>query len=522
MNKTLRCALVSVAVMIAWLAASAGNAFAQSLVPVGARQLVVPFENASRDSRGYWLTEASAVLLTDDLIALGAEAITREDRLEAFDELRVPPIAALSHATVIRLGELVGAAQVVIGSFELKDDQLTVHARAIRLDSGRLFPEIVETGPLADLMPIFDRVARRLLPDSRVAVEQLAEGHQEPAAFEQYIKGVLAESPAAQISFLEQAIKLAPTFQRPRLALWQVHTDQGEHTQALAVVRGVPEDHAQRRRAQFLAALSLINLGQYPQAFDELTLLNSAKRDAALLNDLGVTQLRRPPSASGGKATAYFRDATLADPNDPDFFFNLGYAAWLDRDTQGAIAALREAVRRNAADDAAHYVLGVALQAAGSTAEAAREKELAKQLSSTYAEWEARQSGANPGGNAGTSPGAGSVPRGLERLKLTIDATLHLEDIIVAAGQRDQRELAQFHLDAGRRLAQAERDAEAIAELRRVIYLSPYNSEAHVLLGRLYLRSGRTADAIDALKIAIWSDPANAEAKRLLTEITPP
>ena len=76
----------------------------------------------------------------------------------------------------------------------------------------------------------------------------------------------------------------------------------------------------------------------------------------------------------------------------------------------------------------------------------------------------------------------------------------------MAAEQRDQRELATFHLDAGRRLFRAERDAEAIAELRRAIYLAPYEREAHLLLGRVYLRDGRVRDAIGELKISIWSD----------------
>ena len=74
------------------------------------RLLVVPFENGSRDAQSYWLTEASAVALTDDSIALGAPTITREDRVRAFERLRVPAAATLSHATVIRLGQLVGAA----------------------------------------------------------------------------------------------------------------------------------------------------------------------------------------------------------------------------------------------------------------------------------------------------------------------------------------------------------------------------------------------------------------------------
>ena len=81
-----------------------------------------------------------------------------------------------------------------------------------------------------------------------------------------------------------------------------------------------------------------------------------------------------------------------------------------------------------------------------------------------------------------------------------------MDDAIAAAEQRDQREAAVFHLESGRRLYQAQRDAEAINELRRAIYLSPYDREAHLLLGRAYLREGQIADAIDELKISIWSD----------------
>ena len=43
----------------------------------------------------------------------------------------------MSLATAIRLGQVVGAEQVVIGSFELHGTNLAVKARTIRLDTGR-------------------------------------------------------------------------------------------------------------------------------------------------------------------------------------------------------------------------------------------------------------------------------------------------------------------------------------------------------------------------------------------------
>ena len=479
------------------------TAWAQPSAPL---HLVIPFENAKNEARIYWLSEASAVLLTDDLVALGAAAIRREDRLRAFDRLRVPPVATLSHATVIRLGQVVGAGEVVVGAFEVEQDILAVRARTIRLDTGRISPEIIERGPLTDLLHVYGRIARRIVPDSQVSTVEMEQAYPSLPAFEQYIKGLLAEAPDSQVAFLTHALRLSPRFERARIALWEVHTEQGEHQQALNIVRQVPANHRLAGRAKFLAAISMLNLGQYQAASDAFSELRRAAPDPAIVNNLGVAELKRAGPGAGGRAVSYFGEAVTLDGTDPDLFFNLGYAYWLNRDAQGAIYWLREAVRRNPADDAAHYVLGVALQATGNGAEATREKELARRLSSTYTEWEAKQ------------PGTNQVPRGLERLKLEIEvpASFRVDAAVVASGQRDQRAIATFHLERARRLFEAERDAEAIGELRRTIFLAPYDSEAHLLLGRIYLRTGRQQDAVDALTIALWSDPANTEAKRLL------
>lgn len=184
----------------------------------GTRYLVIPFDNAKQEARLYWLSEGSAVLLTDDLLALGASVITREDRLRAFDSLNVPPIATLSHATVIRLGQLVGATHVVVGAFEQREGTLHVRARAIRLDVGRMLPEVTLNGPLNDMLTIYARVARQLGSASGTAageseLRQIEQGQPPLVAFEQFIKGVLAEAPATKLGYLEEALEIHPPFQ---------------------------------------------------------------------------------------------------------------------------------------------------------------------------------------------------------------------------------------------------------------------------------------------------------------------
>jgi tetratricopeptide (TPR) repeat protein len=504
-------AAISACTIITLNTTSIGNASA-SQAPAPARAvapaasvLIMPFETEGREPRSYWLGEGSAIILSDSLLALGMPVMRRDERLHAFDLLRVPVVAGLSHATVIRVGQTVGASQVVVGTFSLKGDTLTVRARPILLDTGLAAAEISESGPLDAIFDIYDRLAARLISGSSTSGAPLENSHPPIAAFEQFIKGLLAEMPTTKLAFLNESIRLAPALQRARLAAWDVYNDLGEHDRALAAVRQVPAGHRFARQARFLASVSLLELKRYQEAFNELTKLNAEEIDATLLNNLGVVQLRRPAENNTGmRAVSYFNEA--ASLEGVDSYFNLGYAYWLDGDASAAARWLREAVRRNPADHAAHFVLGVALAALGSQTEAGREKDLARQLSSVYAEWEAK------------SP-AGSVPRGLERLRMDLGLpdVLRVENVIGAAGQRDQRQLASFHLDVARRAFESERDAEAISELQRAVYLAPYDHEAHLLLGRIYLRGGRLQDAIDALKISIWSNDT-VSARLVLAE----
>jgi tetratricopeptide (TPR) repeat protein/TolB-like protein len=459
------------------------------------RILVMPFENVARDSRIFWLTEGAAVLVADNLNALGAGAITREERRAAFERLQVPPAAALTDATVIRIGQLVGATHVVVGTLQLEGSTLMVRAKSIELDAGRIERSVTEGGPLTDVFAVFDRLARGVAPPpARGAPDPGAE--QPPVgAFENYIKGLLAETPATAIGYLDAALRGYPGFIRARLALWDVYTEQGDHDRALTAVRAVTANSRFGRRARFLAGLSQLSLKRHDEAFATYKALLDESPTAAVFNNLGVVQLRRGPTPQTGFATYYFNKAAEADGLEPDYFFNLGYAYWLDRDTQAAIYWLREAVRRDPADADAHFALAAALAAAGHSAEATREKELARRLSATYEE-------------LAKKPGGDTVPRGLERIKNDVELphASRVEETLSSAGQRDQKELARFYLDRGRRLFEQERDREALEELNRALFLSPYEAEAHLLVGRIHLRGGHVEDAIDALKISLWSE----------------
>jgi tetratricopeptide (TPR) repeat protein len=480
---------ISVVVMLMSLAAAGGRPWQGAAAPN--ETLVMPFEDPVNTAKLLWLGEGSAVLLADFLERYGGTAISRDDRVRAFERLQLPPAPVLSHATTIKIGQIVGAAEIVVGSYQFAGDQLTVRVRSIRLGPGSMTPEVVERGPLSDLFGIYDRAARRLRGVTAIAPPPppgtVLASHN---AFELYVKGLIAAAPTAQQTFLQQAAKAAPSDDRVKLALWQVHTDSGDYQQALTAAAGVSSSSLHSRAARYLVARSQLDLKRYDDAFNTLRALQAEARSAEVLNAMGVVQLRRGGTPQSGRATYYFSQASQVDPSDADYFFNLGYAYVIDRDPPAAVYWLREAVRRQPADGDAHLVLAAALQQTGAATEAARERELAERLTST----EARAA-------------SDGVPRDLERLKDYRErAAPRVDAAIATADQRDQNELAAFHLGSARRAFDRDSDREAEQDLRRALYLSPYLADAHLLLGRILLRNGRSAEAIQAFKIALWSE----------------
>jgi tetratricopeptide (TPR) repeat protein len=266
------------------------------------------------------------------------------------------------------------------------------------------------------------------------------------------------------------------------------------------MARSVPAASPLSRRARFATGVSLLELKRFDEAFETFRALldesGAARSGGAVLNNLGVVQIRRGATPNVGTAAYYLTKAADAAA-DPDYLFNLGYAYVREGNYQGALYWLREALRRDPTDADAHFVLAAALHATGNAVEAERERDLARQLSARYEELD----GQAP---ADRFP----VPDGLERVAMDIDTpgARQADQVLVSSAQREQRELATFHLDRGRRLFEREHDREAMVELRRAVYLSPYEAEAHLLIGRIHLRGGRPGDAVDALKISIWSE----------------
>lgn len=456
--------------------------------------LVLPFTvDAAPGTSGlagapFWMGEAAAIALGDGLAAQGVSTMSRADRVSAFEELQLPPTGSLTRATLIRAGEMIGASAIVVGEVQLTD-RMVVRARVIDLSSGRQFPEVRADGASDAFFEILNRVGRGLtidLPNS--AVPPPPPDKLDIAAFEDYVKGLVSTSPEIQVRFLESALAHSPTDARSLLAMWQARTAQGDHARALAAATRVPSTSQLARESRFLAAQSLVALKRYDEAYKALDTLYKEAPTASVSNALGVVQLRRGPQAPGGSAAFFFNRAVDEGRTNPDIAFNLGYAYATIGDASSAIYWLREAVRREPADGAAHRVLSAMLIAQSKAVEAQREFDLAKVLGAA---------------DSVTSPDK-VVPKDFERLLPELEPPYDWRRLSVVLSEQEQT--ATFYLERGKRLADEMRDREAIDELRRAIYVSPYLDRPHILLGRIYQRTGRLSDAAEEYALALWCE----------------
>lgn len=115
----LRYRLIAVVAAVVCAVAGAGEPL-RAQEASGERILVLPFENSDREPRLIWLGEAAAILVADELNARGLGAIDRSDRVRAYEQLNLPVAAPLSRATLIKVGHILAASEVIGGSYRLE------------------------------------------------------------------------------------------------------------------------------------------------------------------------------------------------------------------------------------------------------------------------------------------------------------------------------------------------------------------------------------------------------------------
>ncbi|MCH7766398.1 MAG: hypothetical protein IH916_07550 [Acidobacteria bacterium] len=116
--------------------------------------LVAPFDNVGGQPNLEWVGESFAEVLTDRLAGNGFALISRAQRLAALERLGLSATSPLTRASLVRLGEELGADWVVVGRFELRENRLSGWARLLHLRRLSLSAPLEQKGSFAQLLDI--------------------------------------------------------------------------------------------------------------------------------------------------------------------------------------------------------------------------------------------------------------------------------------------------------------------------------------------------------------------------------
>jgi tetratricopeptide (TPR) repeat protein len=488
----------------------------RSTLASGGIYLIFPFERVSTTPRLEWISEGLEELTIQRLSAAHQQVYSHSGRLNEMDLYGMPGLATLSRATMLRVAQEMDADFVVFGSFASDGKNITIDARILRVNPVELLPTVRVSGPLESLLDLHARLTWLLLGTTdRSYPLSLAEFSKllrplNPTAFEQYIRGLIANEDETRIRDLKEAARLEPDWPEPAYALGELYFVRSDCNDALPWFSRVPITHDRSAEALFSIGVCRLRLAQ-PDKAEELfsALQDDLRRNMVsgadvpeILNNLALARARQGNLSAAQTALARASDI---DPSEDDYPFNLGLLFLAQKDYPSAVTQFREAMRREPDNPEDTAFLIYTLEKQGSK-DAAQEREAA---------------GAVFGPNGIPTVKIDSQNDALakhQRVKRELDTTtLRLElqgsSLQTASGadSASPKDNAVSHIRRGRQELIAGRIDSAELEFEAAIVADPRNATAHRELADIYRRRGKLDEAVRELQLSIAaSDSAGA------------
>jgi Flp pilus assembly protein TadD len=458
--------------------------------PGGRFVLVLPFENRSGNASLDWIGNSFPDTMDKRLNSAGFLTISHDDRVFALTHLGLPANFRPSRATTIRIAQQLDANYVIIGSYNIQPDSdnkltnnnLTIQSQVLSIDQLRLSPPVTDAAELDHLYDAEDsiawKIARVLDPHLSVAEQTfLAAGGSIPLpAFEDYIRGINAPTPAEALERLHDAVTISPGYVDALLALGKRQYATRNFNDSAATLAKIPASNPQALEANFYIGLARFNSANYGAAASAFQFVASRLPLPEVVNDQAVALSRQ-----GKDAAALFQQASAADPSDEDY----------------------------------HYNLSISLYRRGDTAAALQQADLALKLKphdNEAGELRAQISIAPPGSRLAANPDNAFSP--LERIRRGYSETgfrqaaFQLDELRAArmAALPPEKRAAEY-TDLGRQYLAQGLLLEAEQQFQFALTADPRSAPAHAGLAQIRERSGSTAEARSEAQQSIQLQP---------------
>jgi tetratricopeptide (TPR) repeat protein/TolB-like protein len=366
------------ALYLALLGGFASTAPAQepqtAAMPGGRVVLVLPFENRSGNPSLGWIGDSFPDTLNKRLNTVGFLTISRDDRAFALDHLGLPAGFRPSRASTIRIAQQLDANYVIVGSYTVKPagttsanetakagtgiagsyERISIQAQVLSVDALTLSRPVADG---AELYRLFDaenaiawKVAREIDPKLQVAEMTFlaAPGTVPLPAFEDYIRGANATSPDERLKRLQSAVGIAPEYAAALLALGKEQYAARDYAAAAATLTRVPRTDRLALEANFYVGLAQFNSAHYAAAQKAFNFVEAKLPLPEVINDEAVAMSRQ-----GKDGVVLFRRASVDDPSEEDYHYNLAIALFREGLIDQALKETETALKLKPGDNEA-------------------------------------------------------------------------------------------------------------------------------------------------------------------------
>jgi tetratricopeptide (TPR) repeat protein len=470
--------------------------------------VILPFANQSQDQHIYWLGEAFAESLSEELLLKDAIILQRNQRKSVYEELKLPYTGDLSRATMLKIADKLSADYLVFGSYNLKGTNLESEARVIKLSSAELSDPIKASGTVEDLfkvqMALRDGLSAYFKTKSLEPAEgQAVDDQNVPLhAYELYIKGLLESPGNERVDFLQRALEANPGYRQAALRLGQTLTRLQRYKESNTVLARVTFPGSMDRTARFLTGLNLYYLGDYTGAYQTWLDLSKISPTAEVYNNLGVVLLKQNDLQGSGW---YLSKAVEQDLDNADFRFNLASSYVLRKYDKNAVQQYREVIKLQPWDYQAFYLTSKLLE---------REEDPASKKLYEYFQENV------PTDQNGKFPENYTSVVQLLRISSSLLSKEEMEygDSSEAKSREQRASYVKTYQESARKYLEEQDPGNAIIEIRKGVGLDPFNWYLHYMWGVAFSQQKNNSMALGELDFSIWCQE-NIESHLLLAEI---
>jgi len=301
--------------------------------------LALPFDNRSGQPSLDWVGESFAETFNQRLSSAGFLTISRDDRQYALDHLGLPPGFRPTRATTIRIAQTLDAEYVVVGSYSARDGHISAQAQLLRVNQLSMTQPIDDSTDLPHLLDLENtlawKVARQMDPHFSVAQETFTAASRgiRLDAYENYIRGISTLNGDERLKRLQTSVAISSDYPAALLALGKTQYNARSYDAAASTLAKVPPANPSALEASFYRGLARFNAARYADAESSFAFVASRLPLPEIVNNEGVAQARQKKDG-----IVLLQRASAADPQDPDYHFNVAVA--LRRRNDGANAKI--------------------------------------------------------------------------------------------------------------------------------------------------------------------------------------